>query len=296
MSLEVRPAREDEAQALHALLHEHALGAFGEPELDVDEVRSWFRLPSLSIQVAERDGRIVGDLDVDSEESGHFGVDARTPDADVAPVLVAAAESYARTNAEHPILRGFVQGGEPSLRAAYEAAAWRPIRHSFQMRIDLDDELPEPVWPEGVRVRNVREGEEERVYEANMDSFADHWDFRPRPFEEWCAFAVESHRFDPSFWWLVEQGDELAAIALNSWHSSGDPTFGWVHVLGVRPAWRQRGIATALLRHSFRDFRARGATRVGLGVDGENTTGAVRLYEKVGMHVARRTDIYEKTL
>jgi ribosomal protein S18 acetylase RimI-like enzyme len=53
-----------------------------------------------------------------------------------------------------------------------------------------------------------------------------------------------------------------------------------VHVLGVRPAWRKRGLATALLRHIFRDFQQRGATRVGLGVDGENTTGAVRLYER----------------
>ena len=89
----------------------------------------------------------------------------------------------------------------------------------------------------------------------------------------------DNHRFDPSLWWLVDDGDELAAISLNAWHFSGDPQFGWIHVLGVRPAWRRRGLATALLLHSFRDFKQRGATRVGLGVDGENTTGAVRLYE-----------------
>ena len=71
---------------------------------------------------------------------------------------------------------------------------------------------------------------------------------------------------------------------------------GWVGILGVRLSWRRRGLATALLQHSFRDFRARGATRVGLGVDAENTTGAVRLYERVGMQVVRRDDTYEKTL
>ena len=296
MSVDVRPAREDESKAMHELLTEHALASFGEPELDEDEVRSWFRLPNIWIQVAERDGRLVGYLDVDWEKSGHFGVDARTLDAEVAPLLVAAAEEYARSKAEHPILRGFAQGDEPVLREAYAKADWRPIRHSFLMRIDLDGELPEPVWPEGLRVRNLCAGEEERVYEANMDSFADHWDFRPRPFEEWRRYAVESHRFDPSLWWLVEDDDELAAVAMNSWHSSGDPRFGWVHVLGVRRPWRQRGIGTALLLHTFRGFRDRGAKRVGLGVDGENTTGAVRLYEKAGMRVVRRTDIYEKTL
>jgi ribosomal protein S18 acetylase RimI-like enzyme len=51
-----------------------------------------------------------------------------------------------------------------------------------------------------------------------------------------------------------------------------------------------------LLHHSFRDFRSRGATRVGLGVDARNTTGAVELYERVGMHVTRRNDTYEKRL
>jgi ribosomal protein S18 acetylase RimI-like enzyme len=156
--------------------------------------------------------------------------------------------------------------------------------------------VPEPVWPEGLEPRNVRESEAERVYEAHMDSFADHWDFRRQSFDEWSRYTTDSHRFDPSLWWLVDDGDELAAISLNSWHFSGDPKFGWVHVLGVRPAWRRRGLATALLRHSFRDFQQRGATKVGLGVDGENTTGAVRLYEQVGMKQVRRNDTYEKTL
>jgi ribosomal protein S18 acetylase RimI-like enzyme len=155
--------------------------------------------------------------------------------------------------------------------------------------------VPEPVWPDGLRPRNLETGEEERVYEAHMDAFSDHWDFRRQPFELWRSFTTETHRYDPSVCWLVEDGDELAAISLNSWHFSGDPQFGWIHVLGVRPAWRRRGLATALLRHSFRDFRSRGATKVGLGVDGENTTGAVRLYEQIGMRQVRRNDTYEKT-
>jgi ribosomal protein S18 acetylase RimI-like enzyme len=189
-----------------------------------------------------------------------------------------------------------VQGDEPVMRQAYDDAGWRPIRYSFQMRIDLEGELEPPEWPDGLRLRNALPGEDERIYEAHMDSFADHWDFRRQPLELWRSYTTDSHRYDPSLWWLVEDGDELAAISLNSWHFSGDQQFGWVHVLGVRPPWRRRGLATALLRHSFRDFEQRGATRVGLGVDGENTTGAVRLYEQVGMRQVRRNDTYEKLL
>jgi mycothiol synthase len=296
MTVEVRAARVEEAPAIGALLEKHALAAFGEPEVSEEEVRSWFSISKLWIQVAERNGELVGYVDVRSEEGGRFDVDARTVDPEVAPVLVAAAEEHARGKAGRAVLRGYVQGDEPVLRDLYEAAGWQPIRYSFQMRIDLADDLPEAVWPEGLTPRNFRPGEEERVYEAHMDAFADHWDFRRQPMEDWRSYTVDHHGFDPSLWWLVEDDGELAGLSLNAWHFSGDSQFGWIGVLGVRPQWRKRGLGTALLRHSFRDFRRRGATRVGLGVDAENTTGAVRLYERAGMRAVRRNDTYEKTL
>jgi mycothiol synthase len=296
VSADLREATPDDAPAIKQLLDEHALASFGELELSEEEIRSWFKMPNLWFRVAERSRDLVGYLDVSADESGHLDVDARTLDAEVASLLVRTAEQRGRDVTETPVLRGHVQGDEPVMRQAYDDAGWRPIRYSFQMRIDLDGELEEPEWPDGLRVRNPRPGEEERVYEAHMDSFADHWDFRRHPFEVWRSYSTQPHRYDPSLWWLVEDGDELAAISLNSWHFSGDPQFGWVHVLGVRPPWRRRGLATALLRHSFRDFQQRGGTRVGLGVDGENTTGAVRLYEQLGMRQVRRNDTYEKSL
>jgi len=182
------------------------------------------------------------------------------------------------------------------MRATYEDGGYTLVRHSFQMRIELDGEVAEPQWPDGLVVRNFQPGDAERVCAAQQDAFADHWDFHPQSFEQWRVFTIDRHDFDPSLWWLVEDGDQLAAVALNWWHASGDPEFGWVQILGVRPAWRRRGLATALLQQSFRTFRERGATRVGLGVDAENTTGAVGLYERAGMRPIRRNDIYEKRL
>ena len=67
-------------------------------------------------------------------------------------------------------------------------------------------------------------------------------------------------------------------------------------MLGVRRPWRRRGLGRALLLHAFGEFRARGKRGAGLGVDGLNPTGAVRLYEQAGMHVARRFDQYAKPL
>ena len=134
------------------------------------------------------------------------------------------------------------------------------------------------------------------MYECAQESFADHWDFRRIPFDVWRSFMAADSRFDPELWWLAEDGDELAGVCLNFWHFSGDPTFGWIGTLGVRRPWRRRGLGLALLRHSFVDFKRRGATRVGLGVDAENTTGAVRLYERAGMRPVRRNDAYDRAL
>ncbi|HZE29227.1 MAG TPA: hypothetical protein VE055_03965, partial [Gaiellaceae bacterium] len=232
MSVTMRDATPLDAPAIKALLDEHALASFGELELGEDEIRSWFSMSNIWIQLAERDGTPVGYLDVTSEESGHLSVDARTLDPEVAPVLVHAAEARGRETTETPVLRGHVQGHEPVLRSAFEAAGWAPIRHSFQMRIELDGELPEPVWPDGLTPRNAEPGEEERIYEAHMDAFADHWDFRRQPLDVWRSYSADPQRYDPALWWLVEDEGELAAISLNRWHSSGDPRFGWIEVLG----------------------------------------------------------------
>ena len=71
---------------------------------------------------------------------------------------------------------------------------------------------------------------------------------------------------------------------------------GWVGTLGVRREWRKRGIGMSLLRHSFNEFYRRGKRKVGLGVDAQNLTGALRLYESAGMHVHQAFDQYEKEL
>jgi mycothiol synthase len=295
VSLEVRTPTAEEASAIKALLDKHALVSFGELELSEREIRSWFAQPKLEFRVADGDGGLAGYLDIQLQESGRFPADIRTLDHAAAALLVAEAEQIGRDGGAARV-RSFVQGDDPVLRPVLEEAGWKPIRYSFQMRIDLDGELPEPEWPAGLTPRNLRPGEERRVHEAHMDAFADHWDHHRYSFEDWTDFNLRDHSFDPSLWWLVEDGDELAALSLNSWHFSGDPKFGWIGILGVRKPWRRRGLAQALLRHSFRDFRDRGATRVGLGVDGENTTGAVRLYEHVGMRIVRRNDTYEKLL
>ena len=294
----LRAPTPDDADAIAAYLNEHSRALFGETDLNAEEVREWFRIPNVWIRLVERDGNVVGYVDVaKGSERPHWNIDARTLDPDAADAALAAAEEHARTGARpSDVLRGYAPSIDETLSAAYDRAGYRIVRHSFQMRVDLPEEIEEPSWPSGISVRRFDAGaDEERMYEATMDAFADHWDFHRTPIEEW-RLGVERENFDPTLWWIAEDGEEVAGVCQNWWHFSGDKTFGWIGTLGVRRPWRRRGLARALLLHSFADFKRRGATRVGLGVDAENTTGAVRLYESVGMHVVRRNDTWEKRL
>jgi mycothiol synthase len=300
--LVLRPAHVDDAPAVAEVCNAETQALYGEADVDAAAVAAWFGLPDIAMFVTERNGRVVGYADVRVEgEGARFPVDIRVhPEAGTAEAgaLVDATEAWARERAKPGgQMRAFVAERALSYRAAVAERGYELIRHSFVMEIELPETIEEPAWPEGMVVRTYDpERDETAVYECVQESFADHWDFHPVTLETWNGFRASDPRFDPALWWLVEDGDELAAVSLNAWHFSGDPRFGWVNTLGVRRPWRRRGLGLALLLHSFCDFAARGATRVGLGVDAENTTGAVRLYERAGMRPVRRHDSYSRTL
>ena len=74
------------------------------------------------------------------------------------------------------------------------------------------------------------------------------------------------------------------------------PGTGYIDTVGVRRAYRRRGLAQAMLIHSFAEYWDRDMSTVGLEVDGRSLTNAVALYEKVGMHVHQSLMSFEKVL
>jgi mycothiol synthase len=186
-------------------------------------------------------------------------------------------------------------------RKLFEDMGYGYIRSSYHMLIEMDGPVPEPVWTEGITLRTYNlETDAEAVYRAEIDSFRDHFGFVEEPFEEgfkrFKHFVLEYESFDPTLLFLAMDGDEVAGINICRPHSYDAPDLGWVGTLGVRRPWRKRGIGLALLRHSFNEFYRRGKRKVGLGVDAQNLTGALRLYENAGMHVHKAFDLFEKEL
>ena len=184
----------------------------------------------------------------------------------------------------------------------FEDMGYRHIRSSYQMLIEMDAPVPEAEFPDGITLRTYSpETDAEAVYHAQTDSFRDHFGFVEEPFDEGLKRFKHfwgQAGFDPSLLFLAmdRPSGEIAGISLCPPHAIDDPEQGWVGTLGVLRPWRKRGIGLALLRHSFNEFYRRGKRKVGLGVDAQNLTGALRLYEGAGMHVHQTFDQYEKEL
>ena len=195
---------------------------------------------------------------------------------------------------ERAYLQNAALASDPAAPALYAAQGYEEVRRSWRMVIDLE-RPPEPRVPPGIEVRPFREPEERRaVYEAIEEAFEDHWEHRRRSFEDWSKRAFDVAGYDPGLVWLALEGSEVVGANFCYWKRQGD--WGWVGSIGVRPAWRRRGIAEALLETSFAEFFRRGEHRVALGVDAESPTGATRLYEKAGMRVFWEAVVYEKEL
>jgi mycothiol synthase len=290
---ELRELRDEDADAVAELF----VSAFGDARrMDGDEIREWLRNEALkpeNLRVLEEDGVVVGYADI--------WIEPPAMDVDVASIdhwgeLFDWAEGRAPAARVDRVRTFFVEGHPPE--QFVRARGYRNIRASYTMEIELGEEPPADTGAvAGIEVRGYRAGVDERTtYEAQEESFEDHWDHTPQTFETWREFGVKQLNFDPSLWFLAWDGEDVVGLSLNFLERSGDPGYGWVGTVGVRRAWRRRGIGEALLRRSFHELHARGQRRVRLSVDAESLTGATRLYERVGMRVIRQSNAWQLDL
>jgi len=178
-------------------------------------------------------------------------------------------------------------------RALFERSGYREVRRFYRMLVEHEGEPPPPDWPEGFRVSTFELGDAKGFHAALDEAFAEEWNFASEPFDSWAERRINVPEFDPTLWFIVREGNEIAGVL------RGDPErggTGWVGALGVRPRWRKRGLGLALLRHAFGEYYRRGHSRVGLGVDARNPTGATRLYERAGMHATYEAIAFKKEL
>ncbi len=182
--------------------------------------------------------------------------------------------------------------------ALFEQHGFRRVRYAYRMRRDLSQPIPAAPMPDGLTLRPYSREFDCSMLEALNESFRDHWGFEWASEEDWRMFFVGRSTFRPDMTFLAVEGNEVMGLCFTNVNSEANERHGikegWIDDLGVRRPWRKRGVASALICQSMRAMKADGLDYATLGVDTQNPTGALGLYERLGFVAVRRTITFEK--
>ncbi|MGW7302628.1 MULTISPECIES: GNAT family N-acetyltransferase [unclassified Streptomyces] len=307
MSYAIRPARLSDAPAVTELLNQVDVFETGHPETDVASVEADLKHPEVDLA---RDSWLAFDGDrlvayaLVWDESGGERLDADhyvLPDHQEAgqrlfAELESRALAKARANGASRAVVHLHLHSNPTLETELiRERGWSVVRRYHVLDRPVDpavDRAPEP--PAGVRLRACAdEADRRRVHALYQTSFAEHFDFQPRTYEQWLH-DVDAGTLDWSRVWIAgtdEHGDAGFLMSRNDRES-----MGWIRSIGVLREARAQGLGGLLLRHAFAAYAALGRDTVGLGVDTGNTTGAPGLYARNGMTLRYAVDTWEAVL
>ena len=239
----------------------------------------------------------------------HWGVHPRYQAANLESLLLRWGQEQAENVIERcppharVTLWSGAHKGNAFAEAALTQAGFRQSRSYYDMEIILSERLQPRPFPAGISPRPYcHESDLPLLVDVVRDSFADHFGYIQQPFEKdlerFHHWLDNDPYFDPSLviFPVDQDSGKVVGSLLGLTQDYRHPAAGYVDTLGVRRAYRRRGIATAMLQHSFAMFWDRGKRKVRLDVDGDSLTNAVALYERAGMTVFRRYDAYEKML
>ena len=272
-----------------------------------ERVRQWFALPRLDPDADMRlaigeDGTAEGYADVSGPEDGaaKAWIDLR--------VLPGSAERSERAlrvgagaSAQTASGRGDPQffvaerdEGSQRARRVPPAMQWCARRSRWSARSAASSTAP--VWPGGLEARSFepprRRGGSRRTTWRRSPTTGD----THRVVRGLAAPRISVSDEDTSLWRVAWDGDEIAGVCINR-PGGARTTTSRLGRRARRPAAvAPAGLGEALLRESFALFAERGKRRPASGSTRENTTGAVALYERVGIHVVRRSDTWERTV
>lgn len=288
-----RPATAADLHAIHQLVMRCERELYGRADTDLDVVAADLARPGL---IPALDTVLIHD------QAGELAARAwvnRRSEVDVHPSrrglglgrsLLDWVEVRARETGTEWVAQTVPDGDEAAV-ALVRAHGYRPMVTAWQLEIALTEE-PEPnEEPEGVTVRPFRPGDEYPVHLLTEDAF-DEWQPRRKSYEEWALLAVERRTFAAGLSSLAFVDGQLVGAVLALDVPGTDE--GYVERVAVRSDQRGRGIARLLLRQTFRGFRLQGKRSCTLWTHSD--TGALALYQRVGMTIRRSSTVYRKVI
>ena len=299
----MRPQRPDEVSTVAGFIVRVDKLLSGYSDFSEEDLRELDRHPRFNLAtdswVVTDGSDIVGYARMWAEdEKGVFEsfglVDPEHTGRGLGTLLVARLEARAGESALHKAkavkLRTFIDVNDVGGGKLFAAARYEMVRRHYTMTMSLEDPLTRAVAPPGITIRTASLDEAPLVHQLDEEVFAEHWGHVPMSFDEWSEMVLKRADLDPTLWFIAEEGSEPVGILV----AGSEDDRGWVSDLGVRSKWRRRGIARFLLMHCFAEFQRRGLVEAALGVDAGNETGAVALYENLGMRPIKVYETFEK--
>ena len=204
---------------------------------------------------------------------------------------------------EHPkdskrLFQTYSSAFKPAFNQILESLGYEAVRFFIEMSRTLEN-IPIAELPEGIDVRDVKDQYERKVWDADVEAFRDHWGFSP-PTEEDYKSYTESKYWQPELWQVAWDGDKVVSSVMNYIDHDYNKKFGrnrgWTENISTRREWRRRGIAKALIVKSMHMHKAKGMTEVALGVDTNNPSGALKLYQSLGYEKEKTVMTYRKEM
>lgn len=206
---------------------------------------------------------------------------------------VRARQAFAAAGITDPVtLRASCSARQLDRAQFYREHGFEVVRYAYQMQRSLAAPIPEAALPEGLRWASWSSQLDPSVMAAFNQAFHGHFGLPEMDPETWSKFFTGVPQFRDDLSLVALDEGAVAGFCIN-WVADGE---GWIEAIGVVPAWRGRGVASALMARSLRLFQADGLAGAGLDVDTQNPTGALRLYQKFGFAVRKETHVYHKLL
>ena len=149
--------------------------------------------------------------------------------------------------------------------------------------------------PGGISLRTYRSGDAPAWIAAFNASFSDHWGGFSYSDESWARHAA-SPRFRKEISVVAEAGGVFAGIchcapSLNP----REKGLAHLHILGVHPDFRRRGLGTCLMLEAMGRLRENGFQRVELDMDSLNSR-ALPIYEQLGFREQEAITMYRREI
>jgi GNAT superfamily N-acetyltransferase len=256
-------------------VHEVGEGDTTEEDIVAEWQRPSYDLASSTLGLFAGD-RLVAYADLVRPDFGYTGVHPDDHGRGLRDTLFGWLETTARARGGALISTQVPGGGDADRRL--EARGYRVRWTAWDLELPAGTGIVAQPLPEGHALRDARPDEHELVWTVVEDAFSE-WRDR-QPLADFGAMVWGRPGHEP---WNLRLCTDAAGEAVGATHVylSGDA--GYVARIAVRRDRRGHGLARAMLADAFALARSHGAVRCYLSTD--SRTGALGLYEKVGMVV-----------